>query len=421
MNETRFRRGATRPRGRPLRFVISLTFLITLTGIQGSCDLFTAPDDAGGGRSLPEPTGEIFVLHSLAETLSTVALNADNAVGAVDRDVLLTGAVPNDLVRIGPLLALVASGENALLTVNEDTLRLSRTIDLGTGRNPMRIAALVDATDLPVARWLVAITNLLTDTVSVVDIDGGAVVAEYPVGPSPQTVRALPGTDQSQIRLVVSNTNFRADRPAEIPYGPGSLTELVLEVASDGAGSPVVGLRSSRSIELEEPDHDPATEAGINPGDLVVLPAAGELLVVGSGVNLLPGGAGADDGTVLILDIDTLDILDRISIGGSPARGVLRTDATDTALYTAGVDGIRRLVRHDAAGWDSPPSTDAALFARAGATGSLIADCLIVGERLYAADFAGDRLRVLHADTAAPLQEVALSDGPVALLWDDES
>ena len=417
MTGTTCRRAGARLTG----VAISLTILIALTGVQSSCDLFTAPDNGGGGRSLPESTREILVLHSLAETLSTIAIEQDGALGTVDADVLLTGAVPNDLVRIGPLLALVVSGENALLTVNEDTLRLSRTIDLGTGRNPMRIAALVDATDLPVARWLVAVTNLLTDTVSIVDIDGGTVVAEFPVGPSPQAVRALPGADQSQIRLVVSNTNFRADRPAGIPYGPGSLTELVLEVASDGAGSPVVGLGSSRTIELEEPNYDDATEAGINPGDLVALPSAGELLVVGSGVNLLPGGAGADDGTVLVLHIDTLDILDRVSIGGSPARGVLRTDATDTALYTAGVDGIRRLVRYDTAGWDSPTSTDAALFVSAGAMGSLFADCLVVGERLYAADFAGDRLRVLHADTAELLETTPLSDGPIALLRDDES
>lgn len=421
MNETRFRRGATRLRGRPLGSMMSLTFLIGLAGVQSSCDLFSVPDDVGGGRSIAEPTREIFILHSLAESLSTVALNADDAVGAVDRDVLLTGAVPNDLVRVGPLLALVVSGENALLTVNEGSLRLSRTIDLGTGRNPMRIAAFADATSSSSARWLVAVTNLLTDTVSVVDVDRGSVLAEFGVGPSPQAILALPGADQSQIRLVVSNTNFRADRPSEIPYGPGSLTELVIEIASDDSGSPVVGLGSSRTIALEEPGYDDDSESGLNPGELLALPAAGELLVIGSGVNLLPGGGGSDDGTVLVLDVHTLEILDRVSIGGSPATGALRADATDTTLYTAGVDGIRRLVRRDASGWDSPSDTYATLIAESGITGSLFADCLVVDGVLYVADFAGDRLRVLDADTAAPLQEVSLSDGPVALLWDDES
>lgn len=402
---------------RRARRVVGIISILVLA----SCQLFLAPEDTGGGRSIAEPSRELFVIHSLAESLSTVPIDIEGDPGVVDADALLTGAVPNDILRVGPLLVVVVSGENALRTIVEDRLVVSGTIDLGSGRNPMRAASLSVASPLETARWLVAVTNLFTDSVTIVNIEDNVVVAEFSVGPSPQAILALPGSDDSHVRLVVSNTNFRADRPSEIPYGPGSLTELVLTIALEGAGAPAVSLDSTRTIQIEEPDYDPNTEAGINPGELLSLAGTGEILVVGAGVNYTEGGGGADDGQVLILDRDSLAVLQRIAIGGSPATGALSADDAETALYTAGVDGIRLLRRDASTGWETVADSSLTLLVPSGPSGSLFADCLVLDAHLIVADFAGDRLLRLNANTGSEIGTTALSDGPIALLWDDES
>ncbi len=390
--------------------LISLVSLLVLSG----CELFLVPSDGGEGRTRTETSREIFVLHSLAESISVLEIDDDGQPSASDANVLQTGAIPNDIVRLGPLLLFVVSGENAVVSAVEDTLNLRSRVDLGTNRNPMRISAFADATANQDARWLVAATNLLSDTVSIVNVDRGAVIAEFPVGPSPQAILLTPGTTSAEVRIIVSNTNFRTDRPPEIPYGPGSLTELrvVVENAS------TVSLLSTRQIDLEDTDYDEVSDAGVNPGDLVDLPAVDEVLVIGSGVNLAPGGGGADDGTVIVLDRETLAINRRIAIGGSPGRGVITADAPSTVLYTAGVDGVRRIER-DAGAWATPSGTT--LLVSSGATGSLFADCIVVDDVIYVADFSADRVLTIEASTGARLAETPVSDGPIALLWDIET
>lgn len=394
--------------------------LWTAIVLFASCELFLAPED-GNGRTATEADREIFAIHSLAESLSAIPVAEDGALGTVDADLLTTGAVPNDLVRVGSLLAAVVSGENVILTIVENSLVSSTSIDLGTNRNPMRVAPFADASSLEAARWLVATSNLLADSVSIVDIEHGTVVAEFDVGPSPQAVFALAGDEEASVRLLVSNTNYRADRPPEIPYGPGTLTELIIEVETNSEGTPAVELVSERTIDLEDASYDEESEAGLNPAEVLALPATDEIVVICSGVNLLPGGDGADDGAVLVLDLDSLAVLRRITIGGSPSTATLTGNASETILYTAGVDGIRRLYRDAVLGWETPATTDASLFASSGEVGSFFSDCVVADDLLYVADFSGDQLLVLDTDTGAKIEERTLSEGPIALLWDDES
>jgi hypothetical protein len=393
------------------RSAIAALVLAMWTG----CDLYLAPD-SDEGRSRDEPAVELFVVHSLAETIDSVSLDSDGAFLGADRNLVVTGAVPNDIVRVGPYVVIAISGENEVLVVTENEFVPSDRIDLGANRNPMRVTPLGPAGP-DEARWYVAASNLLADSVTIVDVRAGSRLIELDVGPAPQAIVAYPGSSADEIRIVVSNTSFASDRPTDIPFGPATLTELTVSVDGDG----IVDLIDTRTIDLEEPDHDPATESGCNPADLVPVSSTGELVVVCSGVNLLPGGGGSDDGEVLILDDETFAISRRVPIGGSPATASLSADSPDATLYTAGVDGIRTVTRTGGAGWIAPVDTAAALLLSSGSTGSFFSECVRVDSSLIIADFAGDRILRVDPASGTILESVGTSDGPIAILLDDES
>ena len=388
--------------------------------IFSSCTLFFAPEAPVGRESDPER--ELFVVHSLAETISSVALSDDGTFSAVTPDVQILGAIPNHIIRADELLVVTLSGENALLLVDASTMEIAGRVTGETGRNPME--SVWFGTIVP-GSTLVATSNLLTGTVTVSDLAGAVAPVEFAVGTAPQAVLVLPGQNGApvpdEVRLIVANTGFSVSNPADHPFGEATVTELVLTIGA--AGDPVT-LVSSRTISLG----DDST----NPVRFVDFPAENEVVVVCSGVNYGSDGTGSDDGSVVILNRDTLSVEARIDVGRSPGAAVLSSPAIGGhTLYLGGPEGIRAIYRTDGSSgsWNSVVIE---IFETDGDDGGfpLISDiALLPGSMgstectLYAADFRNNAILrfVVRADGAVDYADrVSVSQGPVALLVDDE-
>lgn len=412
------------------RAVALLPFLLLVF----SCDLWRAPDT--GESRTTVPAREILVVHSLAETLSSVELAPEGSFLGGTNDVVRLGSVPNGIIDVGYELAVTLSGENRVLFLDRERLFRRDAHDLGTSVNPMQTRAFGPGASI------FATTGLFSSRVYLRSREGTVLVpdADMQTGLSPQAILPLPegigatGT----VRLLVANTGYSTSRPADIPFGPATLSVFTLQV-SGSASAPQVTLDSHVLVSLEEAGHDPATESGLNPVALVDMneidPAIEEILVIGSGINYSAGGSGEDDGTLVVLDRATLAVKQRIPLGGSPgAAAVMERDDGGLVLLAAGTDGIRSLQRDPGAPawtneWD--PATTATEYT---ATGGLpfLADIVIRDNQVYVADFGNNRLHrfEIKADAASgsglpgsllegPLETRNVSDGPVVLLVRD--
>jgi hypothetical protein len=184
-------------------------------------------------------------------------------------------------------------------------------------------------------------------------------------------------------------------------------------------------------------DGESISASGLNPQQIVDLPSAGasgEILVIGAGVNYGNGGAGNDDGVVLVLDRGALIdeaalpaagsgvISQRVAIGGSPGAGVVmdRDDGGFT-LMTAGTTALRTITRADAGAgtsWTEPVSSNAAVVYTAGGGLPFLADIAAWNDNVYVADFGNDRvLRFTWNGSGGVTYRDArrVSDGPIAV------
>jgi hypothetical protein len=393
----------------------------------GGCSLVTAPDPTEGGRG-SDPERELFIVHGLAETLSAVALGGSGGFGVQQRDVHYLGAVPNHIATVGDTLLVTLSGQNELLRLSEDTLTEVDRLTVATGSNPMQTAHLGTAGAGDALQGIVATTNLLTSSLRIDDLRGRSWESAAPwnaeVGTAPQALIVLPGGQPGEVRVVVANTGFSTDRAGESPFGAGTLTVLTVRVERSG-GSGSLSVVKRITVDLEVPGFDPETDSGLNPTALVDMPsvgADGQIAVVGSGVNYGADGTGADDGTVVFLERDTLSKVARRSVGGSPGSGLHYTaDNGNVFLYLAGPSGIRSLTRTGGS-WES----DAALRVDAAAGDQslpLVGDLALFGDTLYAADFANNRILRFGIESDGSLTllgDINTSQGPVDLLFHQE-
>lgn len=331
-------RRADRAPARRAPVCVALIAILYITG----CSLVTAPGSIG--ERAGDPARELFVVHSLAETLSAVELAGDGSFVSAQDDVSYLGAIPNDATRVEESILVTLSGQNELLLLEESSLAEQQRITLPAGSNPMQsvnLGSYSDGTAAP-GDGVVATTNLLSASVRFHDLESrtwrDAPPWEAPVGRAPQALSALPGSSADEMRLAIANTAYSAERPSDRPYGAATLTVLTLAIDTE-AESPSFEVVGSSTVDLEAAGFDPETESGLNPTAIVDLPDAGtngEVAVVGSGVNYGTGGSGNDDGTVVVLDRATLSEVARVAVGGSPGSAVAHESGSDLQLFLAG-------------------------------------------------------------------------------------
>lgn len=379
-------------------------------GVAG-CSLFVAPAPISDGRSGPPPTRELLVVHGLAQTLGSLELAEDGAPRWWQGNIQTLGSVPSDITDGSDSVWVTLSGENRVRTFDRDTLARREDAILPPGSNPIATVVLPNAA-LP-GRTLTATVSFLSARLSLIEWPA-AVAISTATGAAPQTLTTLPPSGSEVARIVVANTAFAIDRPAERPFGAATLSEFRLEVSGSVPG---LAVERARTVDLEEPEFDPASESGTNPTELLYLPNYGELLVVGSGINLGGDGRGEDDGILLVLDATTLGERQRIRVGGSPGSIVFDADRTTPRVYLAGTTGIVSLAR-EAGAWSVTPRQEWSASAPAG-TLPLVAAMALFGDFIHAADFALDRILTFRIDSDGTLVAAGaqgVSDGPVAMM-----
>lgn len=405
----------------PCSATLTMIIFLALTG----CSLIGSSEEgAGDGRSV-DPDREIFVIHSLAETISSVELSADGTFGPVHSDIQYLGAVPNHIFRYEDELITTLSGQNELLRLDESTLVVTGRVGHGAGSNPMETIQLSPSQGTTnLAEGLLATTHLLAGRIRIDDLRNRSWSEPppwiYSVGEAPQALLTLPGANSSELRLIVANTSFSTDGGGSSPFGRATLSSMVFRLTeSSSAGS--LEQISDETIDLEPLGFDPSSDSGTNPTALIDAPTLGEFLVIGSGLNYGADGTGADDGRLIVIDRNTSAIKGSYHIGGSPGAGVLVSEGSGHRLYLGGPTGIRSIY-HEGTQWADGSRRE---FDATGSGGSLpfIADIAHCGNTIYAADFANNSVLAFEIGSDGILSrrgEVAVSQGPIALLVDLE-
>ena len=336
------------------------------------------PDPEYGNRSFEDKSREVFIINSMAESISVYHPDT----GTLYDDAFLTGASPNDLLYYNDMLFIVCSLDNSIQIVNESLFQKEGEIYLGVGKNPYSI--IPGSLSEPNTAF---VPNYVDESVSVINLD-----------------------TQQEVTLL-KNASFNLDRPQD-----GTVVGDFLFICNTANSSGTPGEGSVSVFKAVSPYGyitSISTGTGSNPQTATGFPAAQELHVY------LTGDQADDDGEVLILNIS--DILSggtssseihRIAIGGSPA---FNRDGYDSASGTVYLTGTFGLYYYDA----STPSLpgDNPLLSLSNPLIDLYAGAVYdsTNNLLIVANFGGDSLLILDTqDSYNMIQFLSTSDGPLS-------
>lgn len=229
----------------------------------------------------------LYVINGLSETLSRVNLET----GAVTNNIQVLGLVPNQVYidnvdRRDGIAYVVNSSSDDLQLVQLDPVALLNTISLGADRNPYSLAFLDDS--------VVAVSNLLANTITEVNTLSGIIDTEYVVGMAPEGMAYHNG------ELFVCLTAFDFNT---FVYGQGQ-------------------------VAVVDPDSDSVVatiDVGTNPQSVLV-DYQNEILV------LCTGDFFSSFGMIYVIDPATHAVTDSIATGGSPGHMAL---APNGMVYVA--------------------------------------------------------------------------------------
>lgn len=318
-----------------------------------------ADDDNPARCAAPGRTPALFVVNTLAETLTRFDLSARQVtcqtvtLGRVD-----AVAQPNAGVVHGDRLYVVNSGTNSVEVFSLPGLSRVGEVDCGAGANPYGIA---------IEGGHAFVTALLSGELLRVDLSSLAVTARVPAGVWPEGLAVASG------RVFVANTGYAGSSG----YLPGAVT---VHDASTGAVEDTLFV-------------------GTNP-QAVLVDSTGVVHV------LCTGNYGDIQGRVFFVDPAVPAVVDSLDLGGSPGYAAL---ADSGKVYVTGYfdglmlyDGVGRVVRR---GPEDP-------VAAAQGLSGLAFDP--EERRLYAASFDEDGVRVFDTATGLEVSTFAAGDGPVA-------
>ncbi|MBN2090102.1 T9SS type A sorting domain-containing protein [candidate division KSB1 bacterium] len=119
----------------------------------------------------------MYVINEAAETISK--MNLEN--NAIQSNILKTGQIPNQIAVHNNMIYIVNSGTDDILVVDPaDDAQVKQTIALPSGSNPWAIGF--------VGTNKAYVTNWISNTVAVIDLESAIVVKEIEVGKAPQGI-----------------------------------------------------------------------------------------------------------------------------------------------------------------------------------------------------------------------------------------
>lgn len=328
-----------------LRLVLGTAWVLALVSCIEKVETPSGP----GGVILPSGEVVLFVLNTLSEDLSLLDVQGDSLLAHPwVRAGLWTNRMAWD--SLFGRLWVVNSGDNALQVFHLATGQVD-TVFLGQGRNPYDVAI-----SPPYRRAFV--TNWLTHTLSVVDLDSLKVEREVGVCFNPQGVTVV--GDQVLVACVDFLHNYAGG-------GVMALDALTLD-----------------SLWFRPLATNPQT---------VVADAEGDLYVVAT------GDYGQVEGRLYRLDLEG-NVRDTVLLGGAPGN----LSIADRVLVITGFSG-------DVVLWDAFREQEIRRFPE-----NNVADGVLVGGRLFLALFDRDRVVAMDTATGEVLHTFPVGDGPVDLL-----
>jgi len=222
-----------------------------------------------------------YVVNGLDESLGWV--NPDSE--AFNSQAVTLGSLANDVVVTNDRLFVVNSGLGTLQVINRQSLTTVDEIALTGSVNPY------SATDLTNSR--VAVTGLLSGTVSIVNVESGDVDTTFVTGDGPQAILEHGGL------IYVLNTGV------VFPvFNPGKLKRY-----------------SAESYALID-----SSELGINPQSMAIIGNELHVLCTGDYANVT--------GSVQIVNLETMSISQTLELGGSP--GAIAANGDEVFIAAGG-------------------------------------------------------------------------------------
>jgi hypothetical protein len=312
-----------------------------------------------GSLLADEPPPSLYVINSLAQTLSKITL--DNA--EVADNIVAVGEIPNRIHAKDSHIYIVNSTPPGVIVVDALADTLVRSIALPEGSNPWDMVFVAGDTAY--------ITALLADAVYVYDLASGDSVDTIPVGIAPEGILRV-GDE-----VYVTNSGGWFNN-----YLPSSISRI--------------DVRSRRVTgNLEVPR---------NPQDLAIAPD-GKLHVI------CTGNYFDRFGQVVVVDIadGALTPIDTVVVGGSPG---------DIAITNAGVGYVSDfgsqtngwLYAYDTSNLAIINDANDAILVGAGVTG-IYYDAQSDG--LYVPNMSDDTVQLLDAGDGAVLHTYDVGDGPL--------
>jgi len=305
----------------------------------------------------------LYVLNNLGRTLSKMNLETSE----ITNDILTVGNIPNRIHTRGDKIYVVNSTPAGIAIIDGQTEEVSNTIALAEGSNPWDMAF--------VGTSKAYVTNLLANSVTVIDLVSGDSLTSIPVGENPEGI------------LVVNNTAYVANTGGYPDYTPSTVS--VIDIRAD-----------SVTKTLDVP---------LNPQDLALAPD-GNIHVV------CTGNFGNVSGRVAVInpfgDTDfTPLVVDTIEVGGSPGNIVITTDGL--AYLPDFGDGANGFVYsyNVFSGAIINDSTNPILVGNGAMT--LLFDTPT--GNLYVSNFSDDTVQMLDASSGAVLNTFGFGDGAQAM------
>jgi YVTN family beta-propeller protein len=308
------------------------------------------------GLSWGQVHSKAYVMNGLAETLDLINLQT----GVVTPNVEPLGLYPNQIIYHGRHLIVVNSGYNNLQVIDATSLNTTGTVEFGANHNPYNICTLADGR--------VAVSQLVDNSVSIVNVDSMREEASIPVGTGPE------GVIQDGSELFVAITNYVGG------YQPGRVDVINL---------------SSHQVT----DH---IAVGINP-QWIGLGQDGNLQV------LCTGDYATIWGKVYVVNPSTHQVVDTVAVGSSPGSWAMMTSGI-AYLGVSMWGGGGYLLAYNTVSHQVLHSESNPLNVGGGVMG------LVAGEdsRLYICVTENDRVKVMDA-TESIIATYNVGDGPQSI------
>jgi len=166
-----------------MKKLFAITFVLLTVVFFGCKETGVDPVDNGATT--------LYVLNGSAETISKINLEDTTIV----KDIVTTGTIPNRIHINNDKIYIVSSGDDNIKIVDpKDDTKILQVIGLDEGDNPWDIAF--------ASKTKAYVSNLKSNTVSVIDLSAGKVIKKIKVGQEPEGIIFKDG------KIYVANTGY---------------------------------------------------------------------------------------------------------------------------------------------------------------------------------------------------------------------